>query len=525
MILIYPPAAKPCEPPAGIAKLAGALSRHGIKHNVLDANVEGLLYLMNHSYAQSGSVPDRWTDKWTARAFRHLPKNLAALRNRNTYRSIARYRRAVADVNRVLEQSIAGTGVTLSLSNHHHDKLSPLRSADLLIAAEHPELDPFYPYFKQRLTRLVEQEQPSMVGFSLTYLSQALCTFAMLGFLRRKFPGLALVCGGGLVTSWLKRPGWNNPFAGLVNHFIAGPGESALLALGGIDKKQHNHCIPDYGALPLKDYLSPGVVLPYSGSSGCFWNRCSFCPEKAEGNSYIPVQADRATADISFLVKEMQPKLIHLLDNAISPALMSSLIDSHAGVPWYGFARVGKELADVDFCKTLKRSGCAMLKLGIESGDQNVLDKMQKGIDLGTASLALKALKQAGIASYVYLLFGTPSETSAGARKTLDFTVKHSDEISFLNLALFNMPVGGPEAQELKTSSFYEGDLSLYTDFSHPGGWERKHVRQFLENEFKRHPAVSAILRREPPFFTSNHAPFFAMEHTGVKAPDPQAFV
>ena len=137
---------------------------------------------------------------------------------------------------------------------------------------------------------------------------------------------------------------------------------------------------------------------------------------------------------------------------------------------------------------------------------------MQKGIDLQTASIALKTLKRAGIASYVYLLFGTPGETLADARRTLDFTVKHAAEIGFLNLALFNMPVGSLEAQELKTSSFYEGDLSLYTDFEHPGGWNRKSVRQFIEGEFKRHETVSTILKKEPPLFTSNHASFFVME-------------
>jgi hypothetical protein len=63
----------------------------------------------------------------------------------------------------------------------------------------------------------------------------------------------------------------------------------------------------------------------------------------------------------------------------------------------------------------------------------------------------------------------------------------------------------------LETRKFYEGDLSLYTDFAHPRGWDRKAVRTFLETEFKRHPAVSAILKREPPVFTSNHAPFFVV--------------
>jgi radical SAM superfamily enzyme YgiQ (UPF0313 family) len=137
---------------------------------------------------------------------------------------------------------------------------------------------------------------------------------------------------------------------------------------------------------------------------------------------------------------------------------------------------------------------------------------MRKGIDLETASLSLKALKKAGIAAYVYLLFGTPEETLSEARKTLEFVVRHKDEISFLNLAIFNMPVCGPEAGKFQTSSFYEGDLTLYTDFSHPKGWDRKQVRRFIDNEFKRNKAVAEILRREPPIFTSNHAPLFEMK-------------
>ena len=50
------------------------------------------------------------------------------------------------------------------------------------------------------------------------------------------------------------------------------------------------------------------------------------------------------------------------------------------------------------------------LRFGIRRSAR-VLEAMQKGIDLGEASLALKILKQAGIATSVYLLFGTPPES------------------------------------------------------------------------------------------------------------------
>jgi hypothetical protein len=74
------------------------------------------------------------------------------------------------------------------------------------------------------------------------------------------------------------------------------------------------------------------------------------------------------------------------------------------------------------------------------------------------------------------------------------------------------MPIDGPEAPRMETKTFYEGDLSLYMNFDHPKGWNRQLIRQFLDKEFKRHPAVASILRRDPPTFTSNHAPFFVRD-------------
>lgn len=126
------------------------------------------------------------------------------------------------------------------------------------------------------------------------------------------------------------------------------------------------HYQPLYERLPLDDYLSPGAILPYSASSGCYWNKCSFCPEAAENNPYVPIPTDQAIADLAALTAKRKPALIHLVDNSISPALMHALADKSPGVPWYGFARINKDLADRDFCMALKRSGCAMLKLGLE---------------------------------------------------------------------------------------------------------------------------------------------------------------
>jgi len=507
LLLIHPPVMKPCEPPAGIAKIGGALNHFGVKVKLLDANIEGLIHLLKS--------PVEAKDTWTKRASRNVSTNLASIRFFSAYQNLDRYKRAVNDLNHLLGVVAHAKGSRLSLTNYQDQKLSPVKSRDLIKAAEHPEGNLFIPYFKNRLLKILEHDQPSAVGFSLNYLSQALCTFAMVGWLKRECPGLKLILGGGLVTSWVKRPGWKNPFNGLIDHLIPGPGEYPLLSLLGITGNKNTHCLPDYTHLPLGEYLSPGLILPYSASSGCYWNKCSFCPERAEGNFYVPVPVDKVLTDLDALRTQTKPVLIHFLDNALSPALLNALASHPLSVPWYGFTRITPHFTDPDFCRALKQSGCVMLKLGLESGDQKVLDSLNKGINLTKAAQALKTLNSAGIATYVYLIFGTVAENASAAKKTYDFVVKHCDYIDFLNLALFNLPVYGSEVEKVEVKKFYDGDLSLYTDFLHPQGWNRIQVREFLDKEFTRHSAIASILRKEPPFFTSNHAPFFVIKSQG----------
>jgi len=522
VLLIFPPVAKPCEPPAGIALLSGALAAHNVEHTLLDANLEGMLDLL--------SKPPLPADTWTHRAYRNRSKNLSSLKSEQTYQNIDTYKRAVLDINRLLNIA-GGESVRISLADYADARLSPVKSDDLRYAAEHPEENPFYEYFSKRLPAIIwpkghlrKGDKTTIAGFSLNYLSQALTTFAMIGFLKREFSDVTIVLGGSLVTSWMIGDGSDRRvtsglatgmhieglFDGLVDHCVVGPGEYQLLALLNKKPPPKMHVTPCYDQLPVDDYLAPGLILPYRSSIGCYWGKCSFCPEKVESTAYKQTPPERAATDLRHLVTFMKPALIHIVDNAISPALMGAITEQPPGAPWYGFARITPHLTDAGFCMALKQSGCVLLKLGLESGDQGVLDALHKGIDLGTASLALETLKRAGIATYVYLLFGTPAETRGEAQHTLDFVADRADKIQFLNAAIFNLPINSPEAAGLETAGFYEGDLSLYTDFQHPQGWARRSVREFLDTEFRRHPAIRPILRNHPPLFTSNHAPFFA---------------
>ena len=513
IVLVHPPVYKPCEPPAGVARLLGFLHAQGIHGKLLDANAEIILELCT----QKGEG----FDTWTRRAFRSAQDHLESLRHWGLYREISRYKRAIADLGRLLDLAGSPLQVRLTFANYQHRTLSPVRSGDLLQAAEKPQESPFYPYWAHKFAPVIESQEPAYVGFSLNFMSQALPAFGMIGYLRRRYPQIRFIVGGGLVTSWMRNPGWKNPFGGLVDHFVAGRGEEELLhILGKSSSRGSNPRLPIYDSLYGQNYLSPGKILPYSASNGCYWNRCRFCPERAEGNPYEPIVPDQVIAELGMLALKQKPILIHFLDNALSPALMQKMAEHPLGVPWYGFARITSHLGQLDFCHALKKSGCVMLQLGLESGDQEVLDRMEKGIDVAIASRVLRNLKRAGIATYIYLLFGTPPESLTEAQKTLDFVVSHHACIDFLNLSIFNLPLYGPESQGVSTRKFYEGDLSLYTGFSHPREWDRNRVRDFLDKTFRRHPAIAPILRREPPVFTSNHAPLLVMAGAGSVFPD-----
>ena len=504
ILLIHPPVSKPCEPPAGLAKLARALGDHGVDCRVYDASIDGILGLL-HRPLSAG-------DTWTRRALSRRDTNLDALRSAGLYRNRDRYKRAVMDVNRLLHMAGLPYDAAISLSNFGSTRLSPVRSTDLIRAAETFESNPFYPIFSEKLAAIFSGWEPSVVGLSINFMSQALCAFAMIGFIRKHLPRAKIVCGGGLVTSWMNIPKFVNPFGGLIDELVCGPGEGRLTELCTDEEASESSVTGyDFSWEETDRYFAPVRVLPYSASRGCYWKKCAFCPETAEDAPYLTGTPQEIVEDLGKTAAQTSAGLVHFLDNALAPRLLVHLADHAPGLPWYGFARITRHLTDPDVVHGLKASGCVMLKLGVESGDQDVLDALSKGIELSMVSRALDAIHRAGIATYVYLLFGTPAENEKSARMTLDFTLDHAIAIDFLNLAVFNLPAYSNEARGLDTVDFYDGDLSLYREFIHPGGWSRDRVRRFLSGTFKKPAAIRTILNNDPPFFTSNHAPFFNM--------------
>ncbi|HOJ52001.1 MAG TPA: radical SAM protein [Syntrophales bacterium] len=530
ILLLHPPVAKPGEPPGGLVQIAGNLKKAGVAFRVWDASLEGLLYLI-----QSAEVEEA-RDTWTRRALSHRFRHLSAFRDLALYENLSRYRRVVGDLTRVLQIEGDKYGVRIGLADYRDPLHLPVSTKDLIYVGEHPEITPFYPYFKRRLFEILEEEEPRIFGISLNFLSQAVNAFALAGLIRSLLPQARIVLGGSLVTSWGRIIGGRNPFQGLIDDLVVGPGETALLKM--VAGKGHKFapvlqaCFYDFESeytsfgrelsyvdldgFPASDYLSPQLVFPLALSQGCYYGGCRFCPERSEGRGYRVLRPGALEGKIEEVVKNYRTGLIHFLDSALSPRLLRDLIKISPRLSWYGFARITEELADYTFCRALRESGCVMLKLGVESGSQAVLDSLGKGTRLPITSQALKALREAGIATYIYLLFGTPEEGYLEAKETMRFVLEHADFISYLNPAIFNLPAG--TRTDLKCRPFYPADLSLYEDFEHPRGWHRRKVRLFLSREFKAAKPIRDILLRTPPVFTSNHAPFFHLMKAQAKS-------
>ena len=527
ILLIQPPALKPAEPPLSLAILSAAIKARSLKVAAIDANLDAFQFLLDAD--RLASLVGNHPPTAVKRALVHQQKSLNLLRPGDPGVSLARYGTAVRYMNQLLALwSQRNAAQRLTLGDYQHTGLSPFSPTHLRALAEGEEKTLFHEYFLTKLLPRVEQLQPRLISLSINFLHQALPAFELAGMLRRCLPQATLVAGGGLISSWqepLRRHHLQLP---PFDRVIFGPGEAVLPELvAGHAKADYfladNSQIgfaPDFDFALWDQYFSPQSVLPLSASRGCYWQNCLFCPEAA-----APVHPYAVSAAADFvqmmqtLADRYSVRFFHLTDNAIPVNILKELAarrDTLKKLSWFGFVRFEKALEDADFVRQLAASGCRMLQLGLESGSQQVLDRLGKGIHLDGAARILENLQGAGIASYVYIMLGTPGEQQQDAELTLDFLEQHAARIGFLNLSIMNLP---RNSELLDDPSQYgiasaqpmgeEGMLGLYSQFQPLNGWDRAAARRFLDRRLLGSPAIRQIVKRTPPMFTSNHAVFF----------------
>ena len=558
VVLVSPPVVKACEPLLGIATLKAFLEAHGVSCACIDANAEAQDWLLDVERIDAGigaleRYPEHRKLAGTWRSLRRkLPKLKQDLRSPRAYRGWDAYRTTVTSLNRAaaiastLHDLDEGSPAAASLTDYHDDRYCDMASASVRKAAEEPQRNLFHAYFAAELIPRIQALRPSVVGISLIFRNQLLCGMVLAGMLRRALPGVHVTIGGELISAWVDHIE-QTELLDVADSIIPYEGELGLLALArglplaevpnlvyrdgaGALRRNPTRKVATLGEIPAPDfswapwelYFAPERTAPMVTARGCYWNRCTFCPEVVNTEAKLRIaKVSELTAQLDAVHRATGVTTFHFIDSAMPSRSLKGVaehvIANQLPYRWYGFSRLEPYLFREGFAERLALGGCRMLKLGLETGSQRLLDVMDKKQDVDKVSRVLRSLGAAGIMVHAYLMFGTPFEELADAEATRRFVADHADSIQFMNCSLMNLARGSPMALDPPAHGIQrvlpfevDGqvlDLALYDNFD-GAGWGRLEARRYLHRVFLRDPAVRPGHLRTPPHFDANHSIF-----------------
>jgi anaerobic magnesium-protoporphyrin IX monomethyl ester cyclase len=143
------------------------------------------------------------------------------------------------------------------------------------------------------------------------------------------------------------------------------------------------------------------------------------------------------------------------------------LIREELGISWSCLSRV--DPMDEETYQLMKNSGCNKVYLGIESGNNQVLELMNKGTNTNMIRTAVAAYKNSGLACSGFFIVGYPGETVETIEETFSFALSLG-----LSEVSFNVPY------PLPGSKLFERVKGVIDD-----DWDFENETRFLyESEF-----------------------------------------
>lgn len=112
---------------------------------------------------------------------------------------------------------------------------------------------------------------------------------------------------------------------------------------------------------------------------------------------------------------------IFTLDRPFGMALCEHIIARQWDISWATTTRADQ--VDIEMLRLMKRAGCDLLGLGIESGSQEILDNARKHESVEDIRKAVELCKQADLRTMGHFIFGLPGETPQTVEQTIEFGV------------------------------------------------------------------------------------------------------
>ncbi len=159
-------------------------------------------------------------------------------------------------------------------------------------------------------------------------------------------------------------------------------------------------------------------------SRGCP-EQCTFCDRGVFGNSVRAFSASYVVSQIEYLVTRFGIRDLTIYDD-IFPLLKPRLLTicdllrkKGIDLTWSCNSRVN--LVDAEVLAAMRSAGCWQIGYGIESGDQEILNRISKRVRLEQVEKAVRLTDEAGIRAKGFFILGHPGETMASIRRTIDF--------------------------------------------------------------------------------------------------------
>jgi len=205
--------------------------------------------------------------------------------------------------------------------------------------------------------------------------------------------------------------------------------------------------IDGYEELVNPDGVNAGQAAVLFTSTGCPFGKCIFCASKAVFGRIV----DKRSAENIFKeIKYFYDKgfrAFYILDDlfTLDRKRIEKLGDmiEESGIKIQYSMMTRADAVNQEVATDLKKTGCKVAALGVESGDQELLDKViDKGIALNKVRSATQLLKRAGIHVKYFMMVGLPDQGWESVRKSAYFILEN--EPDSMNVAIA-MPYPGSD--------------------------------------------------------------------------------